>query len=79
MLQVTFTWGDETETDVDDADNQSDNSFITVNFFNYLKFGTYVFPEMLYVINAYRGEASFNGTGMKCDFLSFKVFFFKAI
>lgn len=26
-LRVNFSSGDETETDVDDADNQSDNSF----------------------------------------------------
>lgn len=31
MQQVIFTSGDESETDVDNADNQSDNAFLIVN------------------------------------------------
>lgn len=32
MSPVTFTSGDETETDGDDAHNQSENSFFIVNY-----------------------------------------------
>lgn len=38
MLQVTFTSGDDTETDVDNAEKQSDNSFpiVNISFFKIL-------------------------------------------
>lgn len=31
MMQVIFISGDETKTEVDNTDNQSDNSYFTVN------------------------------------------------